>query len=54
MEDERAAWEEQRRQAVAGHAAAFEAGRNAEAEQAAAVHSAAESSSGRDAVTGIR
>jgi hypothetical protein len=32
--DDRAAWEEQRRQAVAGHAAAFEAGRAAEAEQA--------------------
>ena len=37
MDDERAAWEEQRRQAVAGHAAAFEAGRAAEAEQAAAL-----------------
>lgn len=32
--DDRAAWDEQRRQAVAGHAAAFEAGRAAEAEQA--------------------
>ena len=37
MDDERAAWQEQRRQAVAGHAAAFEAGRAAEAEQAAAL-----------------
>ena len=37
MDDERAAWHEQRRQAVAGHAAAFEAGRAAEAEQAAAL-----------------
>ena len=35
MDDEQAAWEEQRRQAVAGHAAAFEAGRAAEAAQAA-------------------
>ncbi|MGW4947039.1 hypothetical protein ACWEOZ_36265 [Actinoplanes sp. NPDC004185] len=32
--DDRAAWEEQRRQAVAGHGAALEAGRAAEAEQA--------------------
>ncbi len=32
--DDRAAWDEQRRQAIAGHAAAFEAGRAAEAEQA--------------------
>jgi hypothetical protein len=37
MDDERAAWHEERRQAVAGHAAAFEAGRAAEAEQAAAL-----------------
>ena len=37
MNDERAAWNEQRRQAVAGHAAAFEAGRAAEADQAAAL-----------------
>jgi hypothetical protein len=37
MDDERAAWHEQRRQAVAGHGAAFEAGRAAEAEQAAAL-----------------
>ena len=36
-DDERAGWHEQRRQAVAGHAAAFEAGRAAEAEQAAAL-----------------
>ncbi|HEU4349907.1 MAG TPA: hypothetical protein VFR35_19190 [Actinoplanes sp.] len=35
MEDERAAWQEQRRQAVAGHGAAFEAGRAAEAAEAA-------------------
>lgn len=35
MEDERAAWRERRRQAVAGHAAAFEAGRAAEAAEAA-------------------
>ncbi|HET6533660.1 MAG TPA: hypothetical protein VFH03_23985 [Actinoplanes sp.] len=35
MDDERAAWDEQRRQAVAGHAAAFEAGRAAEAAEAA-------------------
>ncbi|MEU4218872.1 hypothetical protein [Actinoplanes sp. NPDC026623] len=33
-DDDRAGWHEQRRQAVAGHAAAFEAGRAAEAEQA--------------------
>lgn len=32
--DDRAAWDEQRRQAVAGHAAAFEAGRAAEAAEA--------------------
>jgi len=37
MEDERAAWTEQRRQAVAGHAAALEAGRAAEAQQATAL-----------------
>jgi predicted nucleic acid-binding Zn-ribbon protein len=37
MDDERAAWHEQRRQAVAGHAAAQEAGRAAEAEKAAAL-----------------
>ena len=37
MDDERAAWQEQRRQAVAGHAAALEAGRAAEARQAAAL-----------------
>jgi hypothetical protein len=37
MDDERAAWEEQRRQAVAGHAAAFEASRAAEAAQASAL-----------------
>jgi hypothetical protein len=37
MEDERAAWHEQRRQAVDGHAAALEAGRAAEARQAAAL-----------------
>jgi predicted Zn-dependent protease len=35
MDDELAAWHEQRRQAVAGHAAAQEAGRAAEAAQAA-------------------
>ena len=35
MKDERAAWDEQRRQAVAGHAAALDASRAAEAEQAA-------------------
>lgn len=33
-DDDRAAWHEQRRQAVAGHAAALEAGRAAEARQA--------------------
>jgi len=33
-DDDRAAWHEQRRQAVAGHAAAQEAGRAAEAKQA--------------------
>jgi hypothetical protein len=32
--DDRAAWDEQRRQAVTGHAAAFEAGRAAEAKKA--------------------
>jgi hypothetical protein len=37
MNDERAAWDEQRRQAVAGHAAALEADRAAEADQAAAL-----------------
>jgi hypothetical protein len=37
MNDERAAWHEQRRQAVDGHAAAFEASRAAEAEKAAAL-----------------
>jgi hypothetical protein len=37
MDDERAAWQEQRRQAVAGHAAAQEAGRVAEAREAAAL-----------------
>jgi hypothetical protein len=37
MDDERAAWREQRRQAVAGQAAALEAGRAAEAEQASAL-----------------
>ena len=37
MNDERAAWREQRRKAVDGHAAALEAGRAAEAEQAAAL-----------------
>jgi hypothetical protein len=35
MSDERAAWLEQRRQAVDGHAAALEAGRATEAEKAA-------------------
>ena len=35
MDDERADWDERRRQAVAGHAAAFEAGRAAEAAEAA-------------------
>ena len=37
MTDERGAWHEQRRQAVDGHAAAFEAVRAAEAEKAAAL-----------------
>ena len=37
MDEERAVWNEQRRQAVAGHAAALEAGRAAEADQAAAL-----------------
>jgi hypothetical protein len=37
MDDERAAWHEQRQQAVAGHAAALDAARAAEAEQAAAL-----------------
>jgi hypothetical protein len=37
MNDERAAWHEQRRQAVDGHSAAIEAGRAAEAEKAAAL-----------------
>jgi hypothetical protein len=37
MTDERDAWREQRRNAVAGHAAAFEAGRAAEAGQARAL-----------------
>jgi hypothetical protein len=37
MSDERAAWLEQRRRAVDGHAAALEAGRAAEAEKAAAL-----------------
>jgi hypothetical protein len=37
MDDERATWQEQRRQAVAGHAAALEAGRAAEAKQASAL-----------------
>ena len=35
--DERAAWQQQRRQAVAGHAAALEAGRAAEAREATAL-----------------
>jgi hypothetical protein len=35
MNDEQAAWRDQRRQAVDGHAAALEAGRAAEAEKAA-------------------
>jgi hypothetical protein len=47
MDDDRTDWAERRRQAVAGHAAAQEAGRAAEARQAAAllddfVHRAAE------------
>jgi hypothetical protein len=37
MTDERDAWREQRRQAVAGQAAALEAGRSAEAQQARAL-----------------
>ena len=37
MNDDRAAWLEQRRQAVDGHAAALDAGRAAEAEKAAAL-----------------
>jgi len=37
MDDDRARWQEQRRQAVAGHAAALDAGRNAEAQQAGAL-----------------
>jgi hypothetical protein len=37
MDDERAAWHEQRRQAVAGHGAALDASRAAEAAQAAAL-----------------
>jgi hypothetical protein len=37
MDDEQAAWHEQRRQAVAGHAAALDATRAAEADQAAAL-----------------
>jgi len=37
MDDERAAWDEQRRRAVDGHAAAFEASRAAEAAEAAAL-----------------
>ncbi len=37
MDDDRDAWSEQRRQAIAGHAAAFEAGRAAEAREAAAL-----------------
>src|SRR3954471_23951127 len=37
MDDERAAWQQQRRRAVAGHAAALEAGRAAEAREAAAL-----------------
>jgi hypothetical protein len=35
MDDQRADWHERRRRAVAGHAAAFEAGRAAEAAEAA-------------------
>jgi len=35
--DERAAWDEQRRQAIAGHAAALDASRAAEAREAAAL-----------------
>ena len=37
MDDEHAAWQERRRQAVAGHAAALEAGRAAEARDAGAL-----------------
>jgi hypothetical protein len=37
MDDERADWAERRRQAIAGHAAALEAGRAAEAREAAAL-----------------
>jgi hypothetical protein len=37
MDDERASWTEQRRRAIAGHAAALEAGRAAEAREAAAL-----------------
>ena len=37
MDEDRAAWDERRRQAVAGHAAAFEADRAAEAARAAAL-----------------
>ena len=37
MDDDRATWQEQRRQAVAGHAAAQEAGRAAEVEKASAL-----------------
>jgi hypothetical protein len=37
MDDERAAWHERRQQAVAGHAAALDAARTAEAEQALAL-----------------
>lgn len=37
MDDERAAWAQQRRQAVAGHAAALDADRRAEAEKGAAL-----------------
>ena len=37
MDDERAAWQERRRQAVAGHAAALAAGRAAEAGEAGAL-----------------
>jgi hypothetical protein len=37
MDDEQAAWQQQRRQAVAGQAAALEAGRAAEAAQAGAL-----------------
>jgi hypothetical protein len=37
MDDDRATWSEQRRQAIAGHAAALEAGRAAEAREAAAL-----------------